>query len=526
MVKSRTTSWNGFTSSRREFNAQVLGVGLGIVAASPIVLSAKGAIGESPKHGGQLVVGFSAQSTREALDPALASDQAEIGRSLLMHNRLIEIQPDMTQTPGLAIEWETNDTADEWTFRLRKDVVFHNGKTMTPDDVIYSYRRVMDKNLASPGYAYVFNIGDITSEGDDIVRFKLKTPDADFATMVFHYHLVIIPDGYTDFTKPIGTGPFMMKSFQPGINMVLERNPNYWKTDRPYIDEIFTVSIPDPTARINALLTGEIHAMNSVDPKQLSRLTQSSDVQLLQTSAGKHSPFVMRVDTPPYDNNDVRLALKYAIDRQKFLDLAFSGLGSLGNDHPVPPFDPYYCNELPMRQYDPDKVKFHLKKAGAESTTFTLHASDAAMGGVDAAVVYAEMARQAGIDIKIVRAPVDDYWDSTWMQVPFFMSDWMPRPTAGLIMSYVYTSTAPWNESYWKRPRFDEILILARSTTDTTKRKELYCEAQRMIHEDGGEVIPCFNDFIDGVASSVKNMRPHPLGRIGWFMWDDVWLDV
>ena len=188
----------------------------------------------------------------------------------------------------------------------------------------------------------------------------------------------------------------------------------------------------------------------------------------------------MRTDTAPFDNNDVRLALKYALDREALLKTVLRGHGAVGNDHPISPANYYHASELPQRTYDPDKAKFHLKKAGLTSLSVDLSAADAAFAGaVDAAVLYREHAAVAGIEINVVREPNDGYWSNVWMNKPWGMCYWGGRPTEDWMFSTSYAAGASWNDSFWNHERFNKLLLLARAELDETHlRREMYVEMQ------------------------------------------------
>jgi peptide/nickel transport system substrate-binding protein len=219
----------------------------------------------------------------------------------------------------------------------------------------------------------------------------------------------------------------------------------------------------------------------------------------------------------------VRLALKYAINREELVDKILRGYGKMGNDHPIPEFDPFYNNDLPQRSYDPDKAKFHLEKSGY-SGPLTLYIADAAFtGAVDAATLYREHAVNAGVDLVIQRVPEDGYWNETWMQQPFCGSYWGGRPTADLMLAVAYQSDAAWNESFWKREAFDKLLKEARGELDFEKRKEMYAELQRMIFEDGGEVIPMFNNYLFGSQENLYGFVEAPV-LTGLRVAEQVWL--
>ena len=165
--------------------------------------------------------------------------------------------------------------------------------------------------------------------------------------------------------------------------------------------------------------------------------------------------FPMLCDTPPYDNVDVRLALKYSVDRKKLLDTVLRGYGVLGNDHPIAPIVKFSATDLPQRDYDPDKARFHLKKAGLEGHTFKLHTSDAAFAGaVDASMLWQGQAKKAGINVEVVREPVDGYWDSVWNKKGWSACFWFARVTADWMFTMAYAADAPANDMHWKHEAF------------------------------------------------------------------------
>ncbi|MDP6874701.1 MAG: ABC transporter substrate-binding protein, partial [Alphaproteobacteria bacterium] len=220
----------------------------------------------------------------------------------------------------------------------------------------------------------------------------------------------------------------------------------------------------------------------------------------------QHYTFTMRCDTPPFDNNDVRMALKYAIDREAILQTILKGHGVLGNDHPIGRSNRYHADALPQRGYDPDKAKFHLKKAGQEGLTVDLSAADAAFGGaVDAAVLYKEHAAKAGISINVVREPNDGYWSNVWMKKPWCAVYWGGRPTEDWMFSTAYSADAAWNDSFWKHDRFNELLLKARSELESDKRGQMYTEMQTIVSNEGGVLVPMFANYLMGLSDKVKH---------------------
>jgi peptide/nickel transport system substrate-binding protein len=211
----------------------------------------------------------------------------------------------------------------------------------------------------------------------------------------------------------------------------------------------------------------------------------------------QHYTFHMQTDVSPYDSNDVRLALKYAVDREELRSKILLGYGTIGNDHPIGPAYQFYANELEQRTYDPDKAKFHLKKANLTTLTVSLSAANAAFdGALDAAALFREQAAKSGITVDIVREAEDAFWENVWLKRPFCMSYWLGRPTADQVLTTVYAADAEWNETRWKNRRFNELLVQARGELDNSKRRAMYADMQSLIRDEGGAIIPLFANYV------------------------------
>lgn len=258
------------------------------------------------------------------------------------------------------------------------------------------------------------------------------------------------------------------------------------------------------TARVNALTTGEIDAADRMDVKTLHLLARNKNVRVIETSGNAHYSMPMRCDTDPYKNPEIRLALKYAVDRNAMLETVLRGHGYIGNDHPIGRANRYLDKNLAQRTYDPDKAKSLLKKAGAEGLKVQLSTSDAAFAGaVDAAVLYKEHAAKAGIDVEIIREPSDGYWSNVWMKKPFCFCYWGGRPTEDWAFSTAYAADAEWNDAVWKNDKFNKLLVQARAELDEAKRASMYAEMQAILSDDGGTIIPIFNNYIGAVTDKV-----------------------
>jgi peptide/nickel transport system substrate-binding protein len=375
--------------------------------------------------------------------------------------------------------------------------------------VVASFNHHRGEDTKSAAAGIVAPIKDVKADGTDKVVFVLEGGNADFPFLVSDYHLTICPanaDGTMDWQSGVGTGGYMLESFDPGINTIVKRNPNYWKEGRAFFESVENLFIADTAARTNAVTTGEIHAMSNLDLKTVHLLQRDENLNVFPIFGNKHGLFPMLTDVAPFDNNDVRLALKFAVNREEMLQKIIKGQGEVGNDTPIGPANIYRATpeELPQRPYDPEQAKHHLKKAGMENLSVQLHVADSAFeGAVDAAQLYAESAKAAGISIEVVREPEDGYWSSVWLIKPWCASYWGGRPTEDWVFSQIYSSGADWNESHWENERFNKLLVEARGELDPAKRRELYVEMQRIVHDDGGSVIPLFMAYTHAVRKEI-----------------------
>jgi peptide/nickel transport system substrate-binding protein len=487
--------------TRREFIARASALGT-VAALSPAFL-AQSVTASTPKKGGRFRLGMAGGSISDSLEPGMLLDHVAFVLQWQIKNNLVEVDHKGNAIPELAESWEPSPDATKWTFKIRKDVEFHNGKSLTSEDVLYSLNYHRGEKSKSAGKSLLKSITDIKADDKHTIVITLSGGNADFPFILSDVQFPIIPAGDKEFR--IGTGGYKLIEFEPGVRSFAKRNPNYWKKGRAHFDEIETFVINDAASRTSALESGQIDAMNRCDLKTAHLLEKKPGLKLIRKASGLHYYFPMRTDTPPFDNRDVRLAMKYAINRQAMLDLILRGYGILGNDHPISPAYRYYASELPQRQYDPDKAKFHMKKAGMENYVFKLHASDAAFaGGLDAAIIFKEYANKAGVKMEVVKEPADGYWSNVWMKKPWSMSYLSGRPTEDMIFSLQYARGAAWNDTFWDNERFNKLLTEARSELDQSKRREMYVEMQQLVRDDGGLVLPF---FADNVQAGIKKLK-------------------
>ncbi len=433
--------------TRRDFIAGA--TALGLTAGAATALMSETLHAATPKRGGRLKMGYAAGTSNETFEQTKMTAGIDADRSWGCYNGLARVTRGLEAEPMLAESWDTKPGAKSWTFKLREGVEFHNGKTLDAEDVIDSLSRHIADDSTSPAKPLLEDIEDMKADGKYRVNITLKSGNAILPmTFAADYHSTIHPAGHTDFMKPIGTGPYVPAEFEPGVRCLWKRFDNYWKSGVAHFDEIEQIPINDMTSRMNAIRTGEVHFAQDVEPKLVKQLGRVEGIDIVSAPSTGFVVTDLMCDRAPTDNLDVRLAMKYAIDREQIVKQIFAGQGAVGNDHPVAPIMADYCADIPQRKYDPDKARFHWKKGGMEGQTLEFYTSEAAsFGAGDMAVLFKESAKAAGMDIKVVRRPTDGYWSDVWMKVPVNQSGWNARPTADLILTIAHKSDAPWNEN-------------------------------------------------------------------------------
>jgi len=492
---------------RREFIKRATALGLAAPFATSLLTQSVHAA--MPKKGGKFTMGSGHGSTTDSLDPGTHENGFLTNLVFAYANHLFEVDNTGKLVPELAESFEASKDAKTWVIKLRKGVEFHNGKSMTADDVIPSMNHHRGEDTKSAAKSLLSAVTEIKKTGSHEVTFTLNAGNADFPFILSDYHLAIFPnfEGKMDWQAGFGTGGYIIDRFEPGVRATFKRNPNYFKSGRAHFDEVEMVSLTDTTARQNAIMNQEVDAINRVDPKTVHLLGRNPSLSILETTGTLHYTFPMRVDQAPFDNYDLRMAVKLSVDREALVSKILLGHGAIGNDHPISTSQPFHNGEMAQRVYDPDKARHHLKKSGF-SGTLDLGTSDAAFAGaVDAALLIKDSAAKAGLDINVVREPKDGYWSNVWNKKAWCACYWGGRPTVDWMFAAAYMNDGKWNDTAWKTgpaaDRFNKIVLEARSELDTNKRKAMYYEAQEIVNDDGGALIPMFANHIHAVSKKI-----------------------
>ncbi|MEQ8443167.1 MAG: ABC transporter substrate-binding protein [Alphaproteobacteria bacterium] len=498
---------------RRTFLKASAATGVAASVAAPTAAKA------APSRGGTFRIGKAHGSTSDTLDPGIAENGFQLGMLFAMHNYLTKVASDGSVEPEIAESWEASPDASEWRFKIRSGVTFSNGKDVTPEDVVASMNHHRGEDSTSVQGPQMEPVEEISVDGDTVV-FKLAGGNADFPFTVTDYHMPILPansDGTANWQDGIGCGAYQLDHYEPGVGAELSHRADDWDAgNRGWFNEIQMTSIVDLNARTTALVSGDVDVIDRPDLKTVNLLARNPGVIINSAAGTQHYTFPMRTDQAPFNDNNVRMALKHAVNREEMVEKILFGYGSVGNDTPIGPANRYHNTEMEQTSYDPDKAKWYLEQAGLSNLTVDLSAADAAFAGaLDAAVLYQNSAGPAGIDINVIREPNDGYWSDVWMNKGWCACYWGGRPVEDQAFAIAYQGGVPWNDTFWQNDRFDELLIMARSELDTDRRREMYYEMQVILNQEGGLVCPMFASYVWATRDNV--MTPDDIAS-NWAM--------
>jgi peptide/nickel transport system substrate-binding protein len=468
----------------------------------------------TPKKGGNFRLGVTGGGASDIIDGQSIVTKPDQTRLIGSWETLMTYDEDyVLGTDGLAEEVDSS-VPGQVDVRLRSGIEFHNGKTLTADDVIYSIKRILNPKEGLFGAAGLGSVdpSNIKKMDANTVRIGLKQPDSTIPDQLGQYFNGIVPVGYErkGALKWVGTGPYKIQSFTPGQESVAVRNENYWRpaTDGPWFDQVTVTDFADSAAQVNALLAGQLDAMTDIPFAQIDT-AKAQGISILEGNGGGWLPLCMAIDMDPFTDVRVRQAFRLMADRQALLEQVLSGHGRVANDI-FSPFDACYSSDLAQREQDIEQAKSLLKSAGKDGMTVDLHTTIGAAGLVDSANVFASQCKAAGVTVNVKNDP--NYYGDQYLKLAFSVDFWGTRgflPQVGLGM---LPPPCPYNETHWppKTGEGSDYITLyqqALKETDPTKRCDIIHEMQKAEYEVGGYIIPFFNNLVDAHSSKVEGFK-------------------
>lgn len=459
-----------------------------------------------PKYGGTIIAGVVGGGSGDTIDPFNADNPVDYARFLQIYEPFTEFDAKGQLRLVLLDELTPNKDASMWTMRAREGVTFHNGKPLGADDLLYTLQYITNPKTASIGTGQLAPLDVNNARKVDSLTLEVPThfPFGLLPQFMADFSIYVVPDGWLPMPHqlPNGTGPYIYKSFTPGVQSLFTRNPDYWIHGLPYSDALVVDDYSDITSQVEALLAGNVDACNYISPEVLPELRGSSKAKYTVAQSGAFTPFTMRVDQVPFNDVRVRQAFRLIVNRPAFIDAAFSGLAKLGNDL-WSPFDPLYDHSIPQRVQDIDEAKALLRAAGYHGNlevTLTT-ASGIGPATLQQAEIFAQQATEADVRVNLNKVTSGEFYGSNYLSWTFAQDIWDYADYLLQVSLSMVPSPSAENETHYDNPAYNRLYDQGIAQPNPDKRRPIVHAMQHIDWTAGSYIIPCFIPSIDGLSS-------------------------
>lgn len=465
---------------------------------------------ETPRSGGVLTVAM--QNDAKSLDPTFQINFTERQPLYLIFNTLVGLAPDFTIIPELAERWETAGDGKTLTMRLRGGVRFHDGTAFDAAAAKWNIERRLDEAVKSPSRAQLAEIiAAVEAPDERTLVFRLKSPAPSLLGMLAQREgFMIAPQAAQKFgndlgQNPVGTGPFVFKSWTQGQRIVLEKNPHYWEAGKPYLDGINFMLISNAAVSVPRLMTREVDFVSGLSPLDVRALGKAPNITLAAGPGARWLALQMRVDRPPFDNLKLRQAMAHAIDRQRMIDIISGGQAKIAEGF-TPPGLWWFDPELKSYPYDPAKAKVLIAEIGAAANAELVLSTQPVPTYQQISQLAQEQFAAVGLKVRIAPASVNDWYPQLIQgAINFLPIRWTQRPDPDGLFAYLFESKSSANTSRYANPEVDRLLAEARALSDNAQRIPLYKKAQALMTHDLPYIPLFFSVEFAAMQSKVKN---------------------
>lgn len=447
--------------------------------------------------------------------------ESDVVRMALTYDVLTLPGADGSTRPRLATAWQPDASLTRWRITIRDDATFSDGRPVKAADALFSLRRMGRKAAENFGRMAMFDLD--RSKVIDDTGFELVTrkPYAEVGKAL-EGATFVVPEGSDDFGKPVaGSGPFRPTGKGGAQAVLFERNDDWWGP-KPPAKAIEVRAVPDPQARAQALLSGQVDLAGGVPATLVRQHEDNSAVRVVRRPGATLYPLVMRMDAEPFDDRRVREAVRLALDRKQLLDTVFLGYGELGNDL-ITPKDPSSPADLPQRVRDVTRAKALMAEAGlAGGIDLTLHSTTAYPGMDTAATLISQQLADIGIRAEVRLEPPDTYFSAVYARKPFYLGYLGGIPFLDVVR-VTLTAGSPTNETAWRDRAWSADLDRALAEPDEAERRSRLGELQARLRDHGGYAVWALSDRLDLARAGLSGV-PEGIGFAAAFI-DQVRLD-
>ena len=476
-------------------------------------LVAMPALAQQPKSGGTLV--YATGTDVQTLDPQFVTDVPTSRIVMHIHETLVKPDENGNLQPGLATSWSTSEDKLTWTFKLREGVKFHDGTPFDAAAVKATFERIRDPATASPRRSALAAITEINAIDEHTIALSTKEPFAPLLAQISAYNLAIMSPAqvrkgrYRE--QPAGTGPFRLKSWQPGERITLARNDTYWGV-KAKLDAVETRVVPEDSARVLLLLSGEADVIASVPTVMLKRLESSSAVKLIRKTGYRTIYVGLNNAMPPFNDRRVREAVAHAINVSALQRGVLGGIGKLGGGFESPVIAG--AKEIAPRPYDPAKARKLLAEAGFPNgfeTPFYVPTGRYLMDRQLGEAIQAQLA-EVGIKARIEAPEWGAFVAITdQRKAPMFiMGKGSPTGDLDFTLTLTAMSNGRMNAFALSNPEIDKLILAQRGAVEPEKRRALLARAQDLIFEDVPAVVLFYEDQLFATRANVHEVKIYP----------------
>jgi len=430
-----------------------------------------------------------------------------------VYDYLFRVNAEGDTAASLAKSYEVSEDSKTWTVEIREGVTFHDGSKLTSEDVVYTFERLIDPDVGSALLGTLGSLIDSVEALDEYtVKFELSRPDAAFHKKLTDSNAAIISSEYNyeekGDTDPMGSGAFKVEEVVPRERVITTANEDYWKEGLPKVEHLTFLMVPEKETAVRMLSSGQGDIITDLSPDQYLRLQSNNKVRPLNEQYAAPIMIDLNTNKEPFNNKKVRQALAHTIDRQSLLESAGFGLGTIGNDTPIPTWHKFYDDLGGVRKRNVEKAKQLLEEAGySDGVNVTLYCGSNIPPVLSVALTVQEMAKSAGFNIELHTLPRSTYLSKYWLKVPMSATLWGHREDITQLLGSSLTCDASWNASHYCNEELDENVEKASATTDPEERQKYFSKIQEILHEDVPAVIPMFKDYLGATSTRVAGFH-------------------